>query len=126
LTEEEAAALFAASPRSNPALAFVPGRCLRVVLHSAGSRVEMTREVGARRRWLRRDCFWDLLLAETAVNVEYVRYQHRDTCDQFTATVRRETAESLRHAARLLAFPDLARQVASLTVVRVDFYVRRS
>ena len=54
--------LLEAFPDSDPSRAFRQDQCVRVALCGARCRIEITREAGAARRWLRRRSFWDALM----------------------------------------------------------------
>ena len=123
----ELTAAVALAPRSDPSRPFDAAACTRIVIYSGRSRVEVSREAAERRKFFRRNTFWDAVLEAVApATPKYVRYIHRDKEDQYSATLTEAGAQSLRSAASLLKFASLAQQLLRNTPDRVDLYVSRA
>ncbi|MCC7156857.1 MAG: hypothetical protein IT161_19925 [Bryobacterales bacterium] len=124
---EELSAAVAAQPRSDPTRPFAAAACVRVVIHSGRTQVEIRRDAGLRRRLFRRACFWDAVLAiASATPPRYARYVHRDKEDRYTVRLDERASCDLQAAAALLAFSALAQPITQYRPDSVDFYVPRS
>ena len=93
---DQVAALLGQFPDSDPTRAFDAARCVRVVLRGASRAVELTREVAARRRFLRRRGDWDewMALARQPA-LEYIGYSYGDHADRYRLKLPDSTAEYL-------------------------------
>lgn len=126
-TREEVERLLAPFPDPEPARAFAPELCVAAAFEDAiGRRLEISRAVGARRRFLRRRAFWDALieLARTQP-LRYVEYSYQHQADRYRMEISAETALALRSALRMVPFRSLADRLRRLSLAGVDFYVAR-
>lgn len=122
----EVAELLAAFPDAEPGRPFVAGRCVRVALCGAHVRIEISREAGARRRWLRKRSFWDALMEEAAqATPEYCDYSYRERADRYRLRLTHPAVERLRRQATLLAYSTLEDRVRSGGFEAVEFFVTR-
>lgn len=96
------------------------------VLRGPMLRIALTREAASRRRFLKRDNFWEALmrLAE-AHQPAYVEYSYRDRADAYRMTLSREAEAALRTAAPLLPYAAISRQISELAVETVDLMAPR-
>ncbi|MDW8131599.1 MAG: hypothetical protein RMI94_13695 [Bryobacterales bacterium] len=122
----EVAALLATFPDAEPERPFCAGRCVRVALCGPHGRVEISRQAGSRRRWLRRRSFWDALMEETAQAApEYREYSYKERADCYRLRLTRGAEERLRQHAALLAYSVLQDRVRAGGFETVEFYVAR-
>ncbi len=123
---EDLRALLAAFPDSDPARRFAAGRCVRVVLRGGRRAVEIPRGAAARKGWLRRASFWDLLMeTAAAADLRYAGYSYRDRADRFAADLAQAAAEALVAGSGRLRFSTLRDQVRAGAVSAIELYVTR-
>lgn len=119
-------ALLASFPDPDPARPFAPGQCVRAVLGGPGWRIEISRETGAHRRWLRRWSFWDeLLRLASAASLEYIGYSYKERADCYRLKLDSSQAETLRRGGRLLRYSALEARIRRAQLHHVDFFVPR-
>lgn len=116
--------LLAQFPDPDPSRPFAGATCVQATLRSRNRRLELTREVGARRRWLRRQSFWDVLL-EVAAAASYQDYSYKERADLYRLTLSSDAAARLRRAARLLRHSTLAREIETAPLESVDLFTPR-
>ncbi len=116
--------LLAQFPDPEPGRPFAGERCIQAILRSSTFRRELPREVGARRRWLSRQSFWDVLL-EIAAGASYCDYSYKERADHYRLTLTPDVAARLRRAARLLRPSALAREIETAPLESVDLFTRR-
>jgi len=115
-----------AFPNSDPSRAFRQDQCVRVALCGARCRIEITRETGAERTWLRRRSFWDALLrVASAARPRYVEYSYKYKADWFRFDLNEETAAVLRDAASLLRYSALRARIGASVVEWVELLAER-
>lgn len=115
-----------AFPDSDPSLAFRQDQCLRVALCGARCRIEITRETGAERAWLRRRSFWDALMGVAAAAMpRYVEYSYKDKADWFRFDLSQETATVLRDAASLLRYSALRARIGASAIAWIELLAER-
>jgi hypothetical protein len=117
-------AALAGYPLADPSRAFDPAACSAVIFESSGSpprhSVEISRESGARRRFLRLRSFWDSLMElARARKPVYVEYSYARRADIYSLELRREdvarlVGEAERRGSRVLRaqlrmLPEMAR-----------------
>ncbi len=118
--------LLATFPDSDPAQRFAAARCIRAVLRGARQAVEIPREAAARKGWLRRASFWDLLMeTAAAADLQYAGYSYRDRADRFTAVLATPAAVVLAAGSARLRFSTLRDQVRMGAITAMDLYVTR-
>ncbi len=120
------AALVAGFPDADPSRAFVPSECTRVVLRAPGVQIEITRDVAAQKRALRRQSFWDVLLEIAGGRaVRYLDYSHRDRGDRYAVDLEDTEIARLRESAGLLRYSSLEEQVRRAAPEILEFVVPR-
>ena len=109
---EEVGGVLARFPDPDPALPFRAEQCILVRVCAAGARTEVPRELGSKRRLLKRRSFWDAAMevASSAACV-YVDYSYRDRADRYRAKVDAAQARALQAGARLLRYSGMAAQI---------------
>lgn len=118
--------LLAGFPDSDPRRRFDPARCVSAVLCGPHCRIEIPREAAARRRWLRRQSFWDALLGLAAPTApDYQEYSYSRRADCYRLCLGAPAAEKLRAHARLLRYSVLEDRVRSARFEHVEFFVIR-
>ena len=125
-SREEIAGLLECFPNAEPERRFSARDCVLAVLRGPMLRIALTREAASRRRFLKRDNFWEALmrLAE-AHQPAYVEYSYRDRADAYRMTLSREAEAALRTAAPLLPYAAISRQISKLAVETVDLMAPR-
>ena len=128
LAGDELAKLLASFPGDEPARPFNASRCTRLVIRLADRRsVVIDRDLGARRRLLKRRSFWDdFVTAVPSDGVSYVRYSYRDEADEYELAVPGEVAAVLEQAAGLLPDAAVQQRLRQSPAVAVTFFVKRS
>ncbi len=119
-------AMLSGFPDHDPARPFDAGRCTRAVLHGPGGRIELTREAGRQRRFLRKRSYWDVLMEiARAEPPRYVEYSYKEKADCYRMALPAESAAHLRKEAGLLRYPTLEVQFRRSALDFVDFFVAR-
>ena len=119
-------AMLGGFPDHDPARPFDAERCVRAVLHGPGGRIELTREDGQQRRFLRKRSFWEVLMTiARAGSPRYVEYSYKEKADWYRMALPAESATRLREQAGLLRYSWLEVQVRRSALELVDFYVAR-
>ncbi|HOL70004.1 MAG TPA: hypothetical protein PLA43_03930 [Bryobacteraceae bacterium] len=122
----EVEALLAAFPDSDPGRPFSARHAIHAVLRGPACQIEISREAGTSRRFLRRRTFWDALLEAAEAGVpRYLEYSHKHRADCFRLELPAGAAGVLRREARLLRYSSLEHQVRNAAIEAVDFYVAR-
>lgn len=122
----EIEALLATFPDSDPKRPFSGRHVVHAVLRGPACHIEISREAGTSRRFLRLRTFWDALLETAGAGVpRYLEYSHKHRADCFRLELQAGAAESLRREARLLRYSSLENQVRNAAIEAVDFYVAR-
>ncbi len=126
-TLSEIEQLIAHYPDPDPGRKFDFAWCVRVVFHTrSGRSIEVSREVGLRRRWLQRWSFWERLGEVVAgLTPLYVDYSYAERADRYRIRLSRETARQVQELCRLLAFDVLARRLEREELVGADVYLAR-
>jgi hypothetical protein len=115
-----------AFPDSDPTRTFRPDQCVRVALCGARCRIEITRETGAARAWLRRRSFWDALMnVAAAARPRYLEYSYKDKADWFRFDLSEEMAAGLRDAASLLRYSALRSRIGASVVEWIELLAER-
>ena len=124
--ENELADVLNAYPDPEPHRPFHPAACVRAVLQSARGGIDIPKDAASRKGLLRRENFWDRLLAVIATAPkEYRTYSHRDHADLYQAPLTTADNLSLRDAAPLLQYATLRDRVATLDARSVELYTSR-
>jgi hypothetical protein len=113
-------------PDPDPSLPFLAANCLQVTLTGASGRIELPREPCSRRRLLRRQSFWDVLM-ESAANLRpgYLDYSYREKADIYHAAMDTPTATAIRRAASLLTYSTLVQRLQMFSFDAAEFATRR-
>jgi len=113
-------------PGRDAARPFDAGRCLRAVFRGPGGRGEFTREAAARRRFLRRRSFWDVLMeVAMAASPDYLDYSYKEKADCYRLPLTPEIVACLRQHAGLLRYSSMQQQIRRAAFDSVDLYVSR-
>lgn len=123
-TLEEVGEAIQALPQPEPGRPCAFERCVRVVLRGPSARIEIDRETGAARRFLRRSSFWDLLMGGLGAP-RYSSYSYKDRADHYTLELDPQARGRMLSAASLLRYPALARQIRAAAIDRIDWIVPR-
>jgi len=118
--------VLATFPDADPSLLFAADRCVRAVLHGPSVRIDLPREVGARRRLLRQKSYWDMLMSAAACeDLRYGGYSYSEHADWYRMPVSSSLSGRLREGATLLKYSALALRLRSAALESVDFYTER-
>lgn len=113
-------------PRPEPGRPFDPSRCLLARIRAGVETIELPRESAARRRLLRKQSFWEVLIELAALRApRYETYSHHDRADVYSFRPTAEDEQMLRRAAPLLRMDRTIEQVTGLPLEKVTLYVRR-
>ncbi len=119
--------LLATFPDPDPGLPFSPERCVRAVLRGTGLRVDLPREAGVKRRFLRKQSFWDVLIESAQrERLRYVDYSYSDRADLFEMAVSSSLAAFLKESAGLLGYAALGNHLRRGAVESVMLFTRRA
>jgi hypothetical protein len=118
--------LLATFPDADPGRPFSSRLVSHAVLHGPHCRIEVSREAGSARRFLRRRSFWDALMEASAAGApRYLEYSYKHRADCYRVEIPREAAEALRRNARALRYSSLEARVRASVFEAIDFYVAR-
>lgn len=123
---EEIAGAFAAFPDPEPGRAFDASKCVRAALEGGRAVIELPREAASRKRWFRRQSFWETLM-ETAsrLPLKYQHYSYGDRADVYRGELPWEPARILRERAWMLCYASLEMQVREYAYDRIGLWVAR-
>ncbi|MGH9720416.1 MAG: hypothetical protein ACRD8O_09400 [Bryobacteraceae bacterium] len=124
---ESVRAMLATFPDAEPGRLFAAERCVRAVLRDGmGRRLELPREVAAKRPLLRRTSFWDVLMRVAAESSpRYVEYSYRERADCFALGFSAGNLARLREGARLITYTTLRFQIRTAGVESGELFVVR-
>ena len=113
-------------PDPEPERPFASDRCVRVILRGGRQAIEIPREAGLRKPFLRRNSFWQVLL-ETAAAAEmrYYTYSYKDRADVYHAALDPAGADRLRLAVDLVTYSSLRDRIRSESFHIVELHVER-
>jgi len=123
-TLEEVGEAVRSLPQPEPDRPCAFERCVRVVLRGPSARIEIDRQVGAARRFLRRSSFWDLLMGGVGAP-RYSSYSYKDRADHYSLELDPPARARMLSATGLLRYPALARQIRASAIDRIDWIVPR-
>lgn len=126
-TDEQLQELLAGLPDAEPQRPFAPERCTEVLWEGPGFKTRTSSQALARRRFLRRRSFWDVLAeAAGAGGALYAGFHHRERADRYRIDVGPEMAAVLQRHAGLLTHRALEARIRSGSVRRIEFLVGRA
>ena len=118
--------LLATFPDADPARPFAAAGCIRATLRGGRHPIEIQREAAARKSWLQRKTFWDLLMEVVgASGPAYYGYSYRDRADRYLREFTAAEAERIRAAASAVRYSALRDQIRSVGFAAAELYVRR-
>lgn len=122
--------LLAAFPDPDPARPFISTQCTRVILRGPRQPITIPREAAIRRgplaRLLRRQSFWDHLMAiAESTASSYGGYSYRDRADVYHLPLTVPESQRVRDAAHLVRYTALEAQIRSAQIELVELYVVR-
>src|SRR5216684_2304464 len=118
--------LLATFPDPDPQRPFAAELCVRAALRGPGRRIEIPREIGARKPFFRRSTFWDTLMGVAASSeARYVDYSYRERADRYSAALSLAALERLRESAKLVKYSTLQQQIRQTNLESVDLFVTR-
>ena len=121
------AAVLATFPDPDPSRPFHPQACFHVQFIRGTEKLDLPRTVAARRRFLRRRSFWDVLMQCVAPSsAEYVGYSYKLRCDHYRLTFAADERSEVVKAASLLPLRKLGEQIRALAPDRLDLFVTRA
>jgi len=112
-------------PDPDPERRFDPGLCTSVVLLGLVQPLTIDREHGSKRRFLKRESFWDKVIALGAATAEYKTYSYRTRADVFAAELGPMGVQVFAEASKLLAFSSYEDQIRRGTVETIEYHVPR-
>ena len=119
-------AVLSTFPDPDPKRPFAPEHCARVVLRGPGCRIELPRELAARRRLLRKKSFWDVLIEIAAEKrLEYVDYSYKHRADCYRMAISPPAAGRLKASAGLLKYSTLENEVRTAVLETGDLFAER-
>ncbi len=113
-------------PDSDPSRAFRQELCLRAVLVGPRCRIEILRETGQERPWLRRRSYWDALMEVAgASQPRYIEYSHQAKADCYRVDLSEERSAALREAAKRLRYSALRARIAANPIEWMELHTAR-
>ncbi len=123
---EELAPLLARFPDPQPDRPFQAERCVLAMIRAGVETIEMPRDQAARRRFLKKESFWEVLMAVAiARRPQYQSYSYRDRADVYTFEPTQEDRQRLRDAGPLLRADRLEERLRMLPLEKVMLLVNR-
>jgi len=124
---ESLEALLATFPDPEPHRPFAPDHCARVRMEGLGLREALPRDALARRRFLRRASFWDVLVDVAAeAGLRYAGYSYRERADLYVLEIPPGQMENMQRSAGLLRYSTLEARVRKGSLREVVFLVSRA
>ena len=118
--------LLATFPDAAPARPFASAGCIRATLRGGRQAIEIPREAAARKSWIQRKTFWDVLMeVEGASGPAYCGYSYRDRADRYLREFTAAETERIRAAAAAARYSSLREQIGSVGFARAVLYVTR-
>ncbi|MCC6590993.1 MAG: hypothetical protein IT168_30175 [Bryobacterales bacterium] len=118
--------LLTSFPDSDPSRPFNASACTKAILRASLTSIEIPREAGSRRRFLRRSSFWDTLMAwAAAASPAYIEYSYRERADRYRIALGPAERGLLMDAAKLLAYSTVAAQISRTTVDSIELLATR-
>ena len=114
-------------PDPDPGRQFVKQNAFAATLREpSGRSFPLSREAAAKRRFLRRRSFWDVLahLAVTG-DLRYVTYSYREQADVYRLQLSGSGLATIQDSAKLLQRSTAARQIERSVFSSLEFFVRR-
>jgi hypothetical protein len=122
----EVAALLDTFPDPEPARPFAPDGCVRAILRGGRQSIEIPRQAGLRKPFLRRNTFWQVLLeVVTAAEARYRTYSYKDRADVYHAALDPAGVDRLRAAVNLITYSSLRDRIRSDAFHTVELFVER-
>jgi hypothetical protein len=113
-------------PDGEPSRPFEPARCSRAVFRAGTLRVEVSRDVAAKRRMFQRKTFWEALMDfAAAARPEYVCYSYRERADRYRIVLAPSALASLLESSARLRYTDLAAHLRGLPAEVLELDVER-
>ena len=101
--------LLATFPDADPARPFAAAGCIRATLRGGRHPIEIQREAAARKSWLQRKTFWDLLMEVVgASGPAYYGYSYRDRADRYLREFTQAELGQLRASSGLARYTILS------------------
>jgi len=123
---ENLEAMLATFPDPDPGRAFSAEHCIRVVLCGPGLRLDLAREAAAKRRFLRKENFWDILVKSALHEpLDYLKYSYKDRADLYRLNVSLPLAARIRASAGLLTYSSMAATLRKAALETLTFFVER-
>ena len=120
------APLLACIPDPRPDRPFQVERCVYAAIHAGVETIELPREQVARRRWLQKNSFWEVLMEVARARAPcYQSYSYRTRADVYAFEPTQEDVERLRGAAVLLHTPRTKERIRTLPLEKVTLLVNR-
>ena len=120
----ELGAILATFPDPDPARPFDAARCFHVQLLAGREKVEVSRKIGAKRRFFRRRNFWDVLM-QVGGSAEYVQYSYKLRCDHYRLHLDLARLGAVQAGAALLPYQKLRERIAGSGYDSAEFFVSR-
>jgi len=118
--------LLASMPGAEPDRPFLGERSIHAVLRGPTCRIDVTREAGVVRRFLRRRSFWAVLMELAAAgSPRYLEYSYSQRADCFRLDLTSAAAAALRENAGTLKYSALESRVRNSLIECIDFFVAR-
>ena len=118
--------LLATFPDADPARPFAAAGCIRATLRGGRHVIEIPREAAARKSWIQRKTFWDVLMEVVgASGPAYCGYSYRDRADRYLREFTAAETERIRAGAAAVRYSSLREQIASVGFARAELYVTR-
>ena len=118
--------LLATFPDADPARPFAAAGCIRATLRGGRHAIEIPREAAARKSWIQRKTFWDVLMEVAGASVPaYCGYSYRDRADRYLREFTAAETERIRAGAAAVRYSSLHEQIQSVGFARAELYVTR-
>jgi hypothetical protein len=118
--------LLATFPDADPARPFASAGCIRATLRGGRHAIEIPREAAARKSWIQRKTFWDVLMEVAgASGPAYCGYSYRDRADRYLREFTAAETERVRAAASAVRYSSLREQIRSVGFARAELYATR-
>lgn len=124
--EESIIQMLAAFPDPDPARAFDPAKCVRVVLRGGRAAIDLTRQFCSSKPLWRRQSFWDAAIdVFAAAPLRYLDYSYSERADRYHAELSPAAAERIRAASGQVPYSTLRDSLRATAFNSAELFVER-
>jgi len=124
ISDEEMARLVASFPDPDPQRPFNSAECIQMMLRGPAAQIAIDKQSAQRKRLFRRRSFWEAVL-ELSTGLVYAGYSYKERADIYRVVLDEHCRKQLRAAAQLSPYSSISRQLESVELDSIEFFVKR-